>query len=384
VNRKKLYPDDTSFTLGWGGKKPLTLPLGTSLESALLAAKKKELALMEAPVQPAAAVVEIPRLRLDDAAQAYLDWVTKNRPKSLVHYRGGVMNFLEGCEKKYLDEIGIEDLENYRDDMLDEFEGGTVQCRLDYVCTFINRHDSQVFPNLTMLKKNKRVPLTLRYNAAKEDVLAFSPEQYDRLYAARTQDEQIRWATLPGVGYRKNEMSHAEYSDIRGQSISIKAKPEYNWQPKSKAGTRLVTVPSSLLAMLEKRRREHPGTKLIFPGDDGKPQTGGKLLHSLETRALKTGLNCGMCEGRRYDGKTVSCREAPVCSVWKLHRFRASFATDHYNSGKISELQIMAFLGHTDFKITQRYLALAKANDPKLIAAVNSTWAIDSRLAVGA
>jgi hypothetical protein len=49
-----LYDHDTLFTLGWQGKKPLTLPPGTSLDNALLAAKKKEVELMTAmpPLQP--------------------------------------------------------------------------------------------------------------------------------------------------------------------------------------------------------------------------------------------------------------------------------------------------------------------------------------------
>jgi hypothetical protein len=63
VNLKKLYPNDTLFTLGSGGKKPLTLPPGTSLKDAVVAAKQKEIELMQTPVQPPV-VVEVSRLRL--------------------------------------------------------------------------------------------------------------------------------------------------------------------------------------------------------------------------------------------------------------------------------------------------------------------------------
>jgi integrase len=391
INRKKIYPYPSTFTLAWGKPRKTKIVKG-SMEQAILEAKKKEVELMSAPKLPPVVEVKEPRLQLGDAAQVYLARAGKNTPRSVGPYTTGVTNFLDGCDKKYLDQIGLSDLEEYRDDMLDEYSGGTVKCRLDYVCNFINSFDTQKYPNLMMWhkKKEKRVPLTLRYDADKPDVVAYTRKQYDALYAASTPEEQVRWATLRSVGYRKNEQAHATYSDIQGRSISIRPKPEYDWEPKSKAGTRLVTVPASLLALLEQRRLENPGAKLIFPGDDGKPQTGSKLLYMLKVRAWKAGLNCCQCEGRRYDGKDVTCAEAPVCNVWKLHKFRSSFATDLYNARKpngeraFSELQIMAFMGHSDFEITMRYLAVAKANDPEVCAAIDNVWAVDSAVAVGA
>jgi len=400
VNLKKLYHDDTLFTLGWGGKKPLTLPPGTSLQAALLAAKQKELELMQAPPAQSAAAVAVAEARLS-LAQAHSAWSDRlpkkmKRDGSLIKestiktYRNSMRIFLAGCEKKFLDEIDMTDLENFRDEMLDDdYADGAVETRLDAVCIFLHSHDIFAYPNLSMKhpQTQARVPLSLHYYAKDALVTSFSSAEYDALFAASTPEEKMRWATLRGVGYRKNEQAHAEFTDFRGRVVSIAAKPRYDWKPKSDAGTRLVTVPGWLTDMVEQWHREHPHDKLLFPNTNGQPETGSKLLHRLKVRAFLAGLNCGTCEGRRYDGKTVSCREAPVCSHWKLHRFRASFATDHYKSGKVTELQIMAWLGHSDFKVTQRYLALAKATDPSLCAAVDATWHpvdVDTRLAAGA
>jgi hypothetical protein len=77
VNLKKLYADDALFTLGWGGKKPITLPSGTSLEAALVVAKKKELELMTAPATSSAAVVEEARLSLEQAHSAWSERLPK-------------------------------------------------------------------------------------------------------------------------------------------------------------------------------------------------------------------------------------------------------------------------------------------------------------------
>jgi integrase len=269
----------------------------------------------------------------------------------------------------------------------DDYADGAVESRLDAVCIFLHSHDILEYANLTMRhpQTQARVLLSLHYYAKDALVTSYSTAQFDALVAASTPIEAMRWETLRGVGYRKNEQAHAEYTDFRDRVVSIEAKPRYGWKPKSDAGTRLVTISSRLKEMVERWHHEHPTDRLLFPDANGQPETGSKLLYCLKVRAWKAGLNCGTCEGRRYDDKTFSCREAPVCSLWKLHRFRASYATDLYRSRKFTELQIMKFMGHSDFKVTQRYLALAKANDPETCAAMDSVWKpVDSQMAVSA
>jgi integrase len=74
-------------------------------------------------------------------------------------------------------------------------------------------------------------------------------------------------------------------------------------------------------------------------------------------------------------GGGESCADAPVCEHWKLHRFRKTFATLHYRSGKVTMLDLQKWLGHKDLETTRLYLADVNDNSPELRATINSTFA---------
>lgn len=253
-------------------------------------------------------------------------------PKTATGYESNMADFMKTCDKTYLDEIGLGDLITYRDAMVeDDLEPGTIDTRLTYTGVFLHPHDVLAYPNLTILREGKRVPLSLSCDVDLKQVAAYTEQELRTLFNDSTEEEREIWEVLRQTGLRKGEFAHLEYSDIlfRENAIRVQAKPQYDWKPKSKKGTRNVPIPDSLLALLTRRQLAHPNTTLIFPDAQGQPTKGCRFLLMLKERAFHAGLNGGTCVGRR-DGKEVSCAEGAYCSYWKLHRFRATFATDHY------------------------------------------------------
>jgi site-specific recombinase XerD len=74
-------------------------------------------------------------------------------------------------------------------------------------------------------------------------------------------------------------------------------------------------------------------------------------------------LNCGNCITGSYDeflqiipGTEQSCKDAPCCEQWTLHKFRRTWATFHlWNGVPITTLQ--AWIGHSDLTTLNRYVA---------------------------
>jgi integrase len=368
INRKRIYSEDTTFTLGytdpstrkwkWETLPPPQRPTANSMNLALAAALEKEASFLTAAPSPVK--VTPARLRIDEMIETWLDRIYKTRALSTYNaYRVAVENFRKTCSKEFLDELVLRDLEVFQETMLDEeFGDETIKGRLTNLCVFLHAH---------------AIKLTLSHEAAKKDVEAYTTEQYDALCAASTDEEKQLWEFLKKTGFRKGENAHACYTDLRlnDGAIRVGAKPQFGWKPKSKKGSRIVPIPDDLIEMLRARQAAHPGDKLIFPDQDGQP-SGSRFLRVLKIRAWKAGLNCGDCIGR-VEGKDVSCADGPVCSYWKIHRFRASFATAHYRAN-VPVQDIMEWLGHTKMDITMRYLASAKIGGMQTRAAVNRTW----------
>lgn len=133
------------------------------------------------------------------------------------------------------------------------------------------------------------------------------------------------------------------------------------------AEERLIPLPDSLMASLKAHRKANPTTQYLFPNKDCKPD--GHHLRTLKKLALRGGVNCGECVSRT--GK--SCKVAPVCEQWWLHKFRSTFATAHHESGD-SAWTLQAWLGHSDIGTTVGYLARADFRSERTRNAVNETF----------
>lgn len=122
-------------------------------------------------------------------------------------------------------------------------------------------------------------------------------------------------------GFREQEAMHVEWSNIRFKAsiIEMRWKPQFNWTPKAYK-EREVPVPNELLAILETHRRWLPAARasaqaLISSTASGRRVT--HMLHALKRNAKKAGLNPD--------------------DFW-LHKFRATLATTHLQSGVGNEV----------------------------------------------
>jgi integrase/recombinase XerD len=87
---------------------------------------------------------------------------------------------------------------------------------------------------------------------------------------------------------------------------------------------------------LEKIRPKNPGSSLLFPTDSGLPKM--DFLHCLKACARRAGL------------------DEPE---FRLHKFRATFATWHLQNG-VGLRTMMLWMGHSDIESTMRYLKPAR------------------------
>ena len=118
---------------------------------------------------------------------------------------------------------------------------------------------------------------------------------------------------------------------------------------------------------LRKRRERYPGTLLIFPGLEGKPNC--DILTIVKMLALKARVNCGQCENKHG----LSCKDHPVCQRAICHRFRKNFATAQHEQG-VSTKTLQKWLRHSELETTEGYIA-ASANDlPEVRARVNRAF----------
>ena len=150
------------------------------------------------------------------------------------------------------------------------------------------------------------------------------------------------------------------------KSITVTEKPYFGFKPKD-CEKRSVPISDELMAQLRARK---DGSSLIFP-KDGRPD--GHLLRRLKIVAFEGGLNCGNCTGMEK-GKPVSCKDAPVCEKWILHRFRKNFATDREAKGAKAR-KIQKWLGHSSLETTLRYLAVTDDTTDEVRDIVNSVHA---------
>ena len=206
---------------------------------------------------------------------------------------------------------------------------------------------------------------------ADKQIEIYSPDEMQKFFNACTEEEQVLFQTFLLTGFRSEEIATLTWADIHYTTgkISVSAKPEWNFTPKSYE-IRSVEVPSALLAKL-KARQKRSNSLLVFPvpKHPTRPNYGGDgvdahLLEACKQIALRAGLNCGKCEGTytvkrsatKKEKLPYSCKTQPRCSHWFLHKWRHTFASNMLPVLGLKKLQMV--LGHKDISTTQKYLHL--------------------------
>jgi integrase/recombinase XerD len=338
------------------GKQTFT-PAGDDLDNAIkdtdilraaLEAKSKGLTITELDD-----LTNANRIPIKTAVQTYLELKSNMAKKTVAQYRLTLNEFVESLSNKtrFLDEISDDTLRGYKKFMESKgFAGKTVDTRL----------------NITyfMLKKNgikARLPKDEMPIVEEEDAVPYTNDELEKLFAAMTPEENIRYKFFLGTACRDKEVTFAAWQDIdfTKATYHVRKKEDVGFTPKSHE-SRIVPMPASLVALLKARHRHPAHPRWIFVNNDGKPDN--HFLRKLKRIALRAGLNCGQCKTTvtkgKYDRKReveVTCETDPVCEHWYLHRLRKTCATRWHENG-IPVRKIQKWLGHKNLETTALYL----------------------------
>jgi integrase/recombinase XerD len=279
-------------------------------------------------------------------ADAVNDFLYKARiskkPKTYVAYKTALDYFQESCRRQFLAEVTQRDLLHFVA-FLRESKGLSARTTSNKFITVVS-----------FLRASGVRGLAARGDFPKyteQEPEVYTREERDKFFAACTPTEHMYFNFYLKTGERNQEVMYTCWSDIDFDQgvVRVRAKPEYGFSPKNYE-EREIPVPRDLMEELKAWKvKSKPDCKLVFPTTRCKPKF--DLLDVCKAVAERAGLN-------RDD-------------AW-LHKFRATFATEHLRNN-VDVRTVQFWLGHKDLKSTMRYL---KPNRSQAVRdKVDATWA---------
>jgi integrase len=262
--------------------------------------------------------------RIDTAIEAYLADLTESRrpSKTINSKRTELQAFAKFCGKTHMEQLTRVVLMAYRNSLLDQgYARVTVLNKLMTVVTWLKKNP--VHPVSGLLKKDDfpEKPDT--------EPNPYSDAELRALMAAATPEERLLLRFFHATGMREQEVAHAERSDIGMTYIQVEEKPEYNWKPKTKAGTRKIPLSASLRDDLLASSSDG----LLFPNETtGRPE--GHFLRIIQDIAERAGVKGAGC-----------------------HRFRDTYATEQVRARVLDLRDIARNMGHNDLETMKLYAA---------------------------
>jgi integrase len=178
---------------------------------------------------------------MDDAVKQYYKNLHSQGkdPKPIRAYKVAVEEFRTSCTKKFLNEIGRQDLI----DFMGWLRKQPPKLRKDGTLRKPRRSGD---PNRTYFNKVNNVVIFLSAHGinrllkkseypkfAEKPVVYYEAEQVKALYAAASNDdERFTLDYFLKSGVRDGEAAHAEYNDVKGSFLNIVDKPHLKWHPK--------------------------------------------------------------------------------------------------------------------------------------------------------
>jgi integrase/recombinase XerD len=302
------------------------------------------------------------RLLVPDAVERYLRDIRMNKAESTYrHYSHSLVLFRKSLVKATINAIDRDDMMDFQEYLYKlGLSARTVKHKTIIVASFLKSFGVQ-----KLLKKGDWPRYT------EDDPESYTPEELKKFFGACTPDEYLLFQFFLQSGLRDAEVRHALWTDLDFNHGTVKVKHKeataaqsWSFDPKSRR-SREVPLPDFLMEILTEAKKESK-SKLIFPSRPHskapKARPGGKpseeFLEYCKAIALRASLNCGDCQN--YEGKI--CAVAPCCERFYLHKFRATFATMHLQSG-VDIVTVSRWLGHKDIKTTMRYLTAARGED---------------------
>ena len=161
-------------------------------------------------------------------------------------------------------------------------------------------------------------------------------------------DEAILIKFCLSFGFRDHEIRYVIWRDVDFlySVVRVTAKPIWKFKPKNYE-ERAVPLPAVMIDQLEKQRTRRKATpaELIFPNTKGKPNS--LHIEVVKRVAHRAKLNCGQCVTKHGN----QCAEGPYCQRFYLHKFRRTFATEHFRDS-IDVLTLQNWMGHRNIQST--------------------------------
>ena len=345
-----IYPADrTTFVLRYVGDDMKrvwqTLPKNTTFARASRLCLEKELSLGDPAAQTpsikreatkAAAPAGDGRIRIADAIGKYIDalWAERNHVDKTVKVKTQELGrFAEFCrtqrKKECLADLDRSDMLAYRDWMYSEgYMPWTVV--------------GDLMGATTMLKKNPLMSVTGLLKAEDwpdfpdTEPRPYTDEEVRAMLTVADEDEALFIRFMLGSGVRNMEAAHLQWGDFDfvSKTVWIHGKPELNWKPKSKAGTRRIPLSDSLIAALKARRRAKH--ELVFPAKCDKVNR--HLLRIIQRVAKRAGVEDAI-----------------------LHRCRDTWATNMLRQPDVDLLTLAKWIGHEGLDVLKLYVECLKA-----------------------
>jgi integrase/recombinase XerD len=287
------------------------------------------------------------RLTISDAVIDYFRNLENQGkdPKTIKAYRVALNQFRQSCSKLCIDQITKQDLLDFMGWL--RKQPRKARKSGDPNRTYFNKVNHTIIFlkafGITKILKKSEYP---RYMP--KAVVYYDAAQVSAMYAAVLDDEErFTLDYFLKTGVRDGEAAHAEYADIRDNFLHISDKAQYKWHPKHWQ-CRRIPIPTELVKAIEKRQKDNPGQRLIFPNANGRPNQ--HLLRVVQRIAKRAGKDLHA----------------------DLHTFRRTFATMFSRTLNVQTIQYL--LGHKDIKTTMLYLGIADLNSPETRKAVESTF----------
>jgi integrase len=308
--------------------------------------KQRELDAKNAAAEAGLKLLEPPqndRLTLADAITAYLDKqeAVGNARKTITGRKHKLQLFRAYCHKKYLDEITVEDLERFVTFLRGKYKSPkgrrTIFNVFGGVSTFLRSNGITLGCKLVSELSRQYIP---------KDVVAYTPEELNALFARCDQDDKLVFEFFLYSGFREGEVANLRWRDLNLEKNSVWLRPKENWNPKRKTDRRVIPLPAWLVEKLKFRFEASKAKQadLVFP--NGQARVEGHLLRRLQK--IASGLP----------------------GHYELHKFRKTFASMYVHKVDIQTLRQM--LGHTSLDITERYIEGFRAESAAAQAIANS------------
>jgi integrase/recombinase XerD len=264
------------------------------------------------------------------------------KPKTYVAYKTALEYFQESCRRQFLAEVTQRDLLHFAA-FLREEKGLSARTTSNKFITAVSFLRAS---GIRGLAARGDFP---KYTEQEPDI--YTKEERAKFFAACNKTEHMYFNFFLKTGERNQEVMYTCWSDIDFNQgvVRVRAKPRWGFSPKNYE-EREIPVPRDLIEELKAwKAKSIPACELVFPTSRCRPKF--DLLDVCKEVAERAGLN----------------RDA----AW-LHKFRATFATEHLWNG-VDLRTVQSWLGHKDLKSTMRYLKPNRSQAAK--DKMEATWA---------